>query len=279
MISSTTALMVVRSLGDFSVTIAGIPVESWRAGKARNLFQFLLFNRGHVVPRDRLYEVLWPDSEGDRSTSLKVAAHALRRILGTDEVSISYQDVGYLLRCEGVWIDIEQFESAIEAARAAERDGDTGRALAAHHRAITLYRGDFLDGETAHWADEQRQWARSMVLGSLNHLRADAMRRSDPGAVITWCRRILSIDPFLEEAYQNLFVVHGMLGELSQVRNWHDLCAQRLRDGLDTAPSHRTRKIFELALSGRLLGQEATARSAPEPAPAANSLQPFSLTA
>nr|BFE70727.1 hypothetical protein GCM10020092_040280 [Actinoplanes digitatis] len=170
------------------MTIAGTPVESWRAGKARNLFQFLLFNRGQVVPRDRLYEVLWPDGDGDRSTSLKVAAHALRRILGTDEVSISYQDVGYLLRCEGVWIDIEQFEAAIEAARAAERDGDPGGALAAHHRAITLYRGDFLDGEAVQWAEEQRQWARSMVLGSLNHLRADAMRRSDPGAVITWCR-------------------------------------------------------------------------------------------
>jgi len=272
---STPTTLVVRSLGDFSVTVAGTPVESWRAGKARNLFQFLLFNRGHVVPRDRLCQVLWPDSDGDRSTSLKVAAHALRRILGTDEVSISYQDVGYLLRCDGVWVDIEQFEATIEAARAAERDGDPGRALAAHHRATTLYQGDFLDGETASWADGQRQWARSMVLGSLNHLRADAMRRSDPGAVITWCRRILSIDPFLEEAYQNLFVVHGMLGELSQVRNWYDLCAQRLRDELDIAPSHRTRKILELALSGRLLGQEPAANSRPEPAPA--SLQPFSL--
>ncbi|MFI6160004.1 AfsR/SARP family transcriptional regulator [Micromonospora haikouensis] len=284
MLPNPPAAVTVRFLGDFAVTVDGVPVERWRAGKARNLFQFLVLNRGHVVPRERLYEVLWPDSDTDRSTSLKVAAHALRQILGScpggTGVEIVYQDVGYLLRCAEICVDAEEFEAAVDAAREAERTGDTGAALAAHHRAISLYQGDFLNGETADWVDEQRQWTRAMVLRSLHHLRADAMLRDDPRAVVTWCRRILSVDPYQEEAYQNLLVVHGMLGELGQVRSWYDLCVQRLRDGLDVGPTGRTRQIRDLALTGRLRGRRA---SAPRPAsprrPAARGLQPLSLTA
>lgn len=284
MLSNSSAAVTVRCLGDFSVTVDGAPVERWRAGKARNLFQFLMLNRDHVVPRERLYEILWPGCETDRSTSLKVAAHALRQILGGcadgSPVEIVYQDVGYLLRCTGMWVDTEEFEAAVDAAREAERAGDTGAALAAHHQAVGLYQGDFLNGETAGWVDEQRQWARAMVLRSLHHLRADAMLRDDPRAVVTWCRRILSVDPFQEEAYQNLLVVHGTLGELGQVRSWYDLCVQRLRDGLDVAPTGRTRQILDLALAGRLRGRRA---SAPRPVVdgrrGARNLQPLSLTA
>ena len=75
--------VVVRCFGAFEVYLAGEPVLSWHAGKARNLFQYLLLNRGRIVRRETLFAALWPGSSwSSAAKSLKVAVHAVRRTFG-----------------------------------------------------------------------------------------------------------------------------------------------------------------------------------------------------
>src|SRR5690349_15899341 len=72
----------VRSLGTFELDIHGSLVRRWQAGKARNLLQLLLLQRGKPLSKETLYQSLWPEAEwSSSSSSLKVAAHVLRRIL------------------------------------------------------------------------------------------------------------------------------------------------------------------------------------------------------
>jgi len=126
---TTDAAVTARFFGDFSVHVCGRPVERWRAGKARSLFQYLLVNRGRVVTRDKLYQVLWPDQEwSPTGSSLKVAMHGVRQVLhavDSDEpaVEIVNRDHGYLLKADDVWLDLDEFSSAIDTARAAELAG------------------------------------------------------------------------------------------------------------------------------------------------------------
>ncbi|SPE48314.1 DNA-binding transcriptional activator of the SARP family protein [Streptomyces netropsis] len=250
--------MEVRCLGDFSVTLQGAPVHRWRAGKARSLFQYLLMNRGRLMLREHLYEALWPGSEWTPgSSSLKVAMHALRRVLNTSAdqrpaVSIEYRDHGYILHAEHAWVDAEEMERDLERGARAERREETGAAIGHYRRAVALYRGEFLPGESADWAAEQREWTRASVLRALHRLRELALRAEDHGAATQWCRRILDIDSYQEEAYQTLMYVHGARGELSSVKSWHEMCARRLRQGLDAQPAPRTSRLLDDALSGRL---------------------------
>lgn len=250
----------VRLLGTFSLTIDGMPVHRWRAGKARNLFQYLLVNRGRVVLRDKLYEVLWPESTwSPSSSSLKVAMHALRQILNVQSdgtggygVRIVRQDFGYILHAEEIWVDVEEFESRVKAGKAADQAGDTDTAMAEFAEAMEVYQGDFLAGDSADWVIEQREWCRSLALRALDRLCADAEQRGDFGEVLQWCRRVIELDPYQEHAYQLLITVHGCFGELGAVQRWHDICVRRLRDDLSVQPSDETERIFRSAMRGEL---------------------------
>ncbi len=250
--------VAVRCLGDFSVEVGGEPVERWRAGKTRSLFLFLLVNRDRLVLRDRLNEVLWPGVEWSRnSSSLKVAVHALRQILnaglgpdGRPAVRIVHQDHGYLLQADGIWIDFEEFEGCFDAARAAEARGEEAAALHQYRRAMDLYAGEFLPGETADWVRGQREWTKSLALRVMDRLRADAFRRGEHAEVLAWCRRILDIDPYREETYRLIMHLHAGFGELGRVNSWYQLCVQRLRDELGVEPMAATRRVFDAAMRG-----------------------------
>jgi two-component SAPR family response regulator len=248
--------VVAHFFGDFTLQVNGRNVDRWHAGKARDLFQYLLVNRGRVVRRERLFEVLWPGNEwSPTASSLKVAIHSLRRILGdavTPLVEIVSRDQGYLLSTHDIWLDIDEFEMSMATGRSAEAHGDNTVALSAYRRVADLYTGDFLAAQTADWVDEQRQCYRAFALQALTWLRADALRGDDHAKIIDLCRRILDIDPYHEEMYQTLMTVHGRRGELGQVREWHRMCVRRLRRDLDLAPAEATQLIFTRAVHGEL---------------------------
>ncbi|WP_225821736.1 AfsR/SARP family transcriptional regulator [Streptomyces naphthomycinicus] len=254
------ATVEVRCLGDFSVTLDGRPVLKWRAGKARHLFQYLVMNRGRLMLREHLYEALWPGNEwSPGSSSLKVAMHALRQVLRTEEdragqaaVTIEYRDHGYILHADRVWVDAEEMEHHLERGALVERHGDSTSAADHYRRSVALYRGEFLPGETTDWVTEQRQWTRSTVLRALHRLRELALHDAEHAAATEYCRQILDVDPYQEEAYQTLMYVHGTRGELGSVKSWHDVCARRLSQGLDAQPAPRTRRLLDDALHGRL---------------------------
>jgi two-component SAPR family response regulator len=248
----------VNCLGRFSLDVEGHPVERWRAGRSRSLFQYLLVNKNKVVLKERLREVLWPHAEhAADSSSLKVAVHALRRTLagpagiGTEQLQVVYQDFGYLLRVkDSVWIDFAEFEELTAQARAAQARHDLDAAGRAYERAISLYRGDFLLGESADWVDEQREWLRGFVLRALEFLARRALEHGDLNRALDYYRRSLEIDPCREESYREIMLVHGRRGELGQVKRWYELCARRMRELLDTLPAPETDRVLVTSLSG-----------------------------
>ncbi|MEU5259623.1 BTAD domain-containing putative transcriptional regulator [Amycolatopsis sp. NPDC021455] len=251
--------VTVRCFGAFEVSLAGEPVTCWHAGKARNLFQYLLFNRGRIVRREKLYETLWPGAAPSAS-SLKVAAHAIRRTFAGHPLEIAGRAHGYRLVAEDLWLDVDEFDAALREAHAAESRGARAEAVACYRRAADLYAGDFLPGETGDWVEQQREYYRTRALYALGSLRADALRRGDDAEAVELCHRILEIDPYQEEVYQTLMVLHARRGELGQVRNWHRMCTRRLRHDLDTAPTETTSRIFARAVRGELRAPEFSAR-------------------
>jgi DNA-binding SARP family transcriptional activator len=261
MSTKTNSAVTVHFLGEFFLTIDGRPIERWRAGKARSLFQYLMVNRNRIVVRERLYEVLWPDIEWSAgSSSLKVAAHALRQVLrigdqsrGTSAadasaVRVVHRDFGYGLYADDMWVDIDEFHARFDEGRAADEVRDTAAAMCAYRAAMELYRGDFLAGERHSWVLEQREWHKAAALRVLERLRDDALQRGDYAELIRWCQRTLEIEPYREDTYQLLMWIHGRFGERERVKNWYQMCVQRLRCELDVEPTTDTHRVFSQAL-------------------------------
>lgn len=254
------ARVAIRCLGSFSIKVGDNPVQHWKTSRSRSLFQYLLINRNKLVLKERLYEVLWPHAtRSPSSSSLKVTVHTLRRILeahgdSRDRLRLAYQDYGYILRVDdGVWTDFIEFEKLAERAQTAKSRGNRSEAIHLYQRAIGLYRGDFLAGETADWVIEQREWLRSISLHALRYLSREALRQGESTAAATYCRRTLEIDPSDEDTYRTLMTMHAQRGELGQVKRWHALCTHRLREHLDVDPDEETNRLLVRALRGELV--------------------------
>jgi DNA-binding SARP family transcriptional activator len=256
--------VAVHFLGTFSLTVNGSTVRQWRAGKARNLFQYLILNKDQLVTRERLYDALWPEAEWAGGSSLKVAAHALRRVLqahpdrpGDTGIRILYRDFGYLIQVDDLWSDVEEFQRLVRAGLRADREGDAERTSTCLRQALTLYQGEFLEGETAAWAVEQREYLKSLALRALDVIRDEAEREDDFDELLQACRQTLGIDRYHEETYRVLMAAHGRRGELDQVRSWYELCSRRLREDLAVAPAQETEHALRLLVPGPRQGRPA----------------------
>ncbi|MEU2156229.1 BTAD domain-containing putative transcriptional regulator [Streptomyces sp. NPDC019396] len=247
---------VVRCLGGFSLELRGHPVNRWRAGKARELFLYLLINRGRTVDREELHAALWPDrNRSAGSSSVKVAKHAVHQILSGQQAAeeqpaaeIVFNEYGYTLKVHDAWLDFEEFERLCNEGHRAAARSDRITAAAYYRRALELHVGDFLPGESADWAREQQDWVRSLALGAADFLLQEALDRGELPEVIDVCRRTLDIDPYQEDVYRTLIQVHGDLGQLGQARSWYKLCSARMSNGLDIDVSPDTQRLFERVL-------------------------------
>lgn len=256
----------VRTFGEFELTFDDRPIERWRAGKSRCLLQFLLLRRGRVVPRAVLYESLWPDAPWSKdSSSLKVAAHMLRNILDSNQdqwppgpgpsLRLITREAGYLLQAEGVSVDFESFAQLADRAQAAQARHHRATSPALYSQAVSLYRGDFLADVDYDWAATHREWLRSRLLHALTFLTETAILGRDHAGVIHWCKQMLDAEPLHEETYRALILVHGHLGQLSQVHRWYRLCETRLRDHLQVVPQLATQRLYAQAVRGEYTGR------------------------
>jgi two-component SAPR family response regulator len=260
--------LLVYGLGRFDLVINSHSVSRWRAGKARNLLQFMLLRQGRIVSREVLYNALWPDKNASSdSSSLKVAVHMLRGVIGADRraarhsssICLETCDAGYILHTDNVWIDFEIFDRLIDDGHHAQARGDTAATASAFREAMELYQGDFLPNVGMDWADMHREWLRSRALLALEWLTVAELRADDKFAIIHWSKRTLEIDPYREEAYRALMHVHAQLGHLNQVRRWYDLCCTNLKAGLDLVPAPSTRELLAKAMRGDLVSSRRNA--------------------
>ena len=255
------AMVSVRFLGPFALAVQGREIDRWRAGKARSFFQYLTLHRGQLITRDRLNSVLWPDAEwGPASSSLKVACHAARSVVGAARTStepsesgirLLHRDFGYVVNFENLWCDLDEFQALVRSGLRHSAEGNGERAVADLEAAIALYAGDFLGGQHCDWVVEYREHFKSLAMRALDVLRTYAMARGDTSELIAISQRTLHIDPHHELTYQDLIREHGRLGEPERARSWFQLCARRLSRDLGIEPAPETRRaLYEVVSAG-----------------------------
>jgi DNA-binding SARP family transcriptional activator len=119
-------------LGPFQVELNGRALSSraWARPKDRAILQVLALEQGHLVPQDRLIELLWPDLSSEAATnSVHVAVSRLRRLLAaglSDETCgtslIRRESAGYSLIADpAVWVDLHEFRRLVDQGRDARR--------------------------------------------------------------------------------------------------------------------------------------------------------------
>lgn len=176
--------------------------------------------------RDALLVLFWPELDTEHARgSLRRSLHFLRRTLG-DNVIVGRGDEEIGIAPDAVWSDVLAFEEASEA-------GDLATAL-------SLYRGDLLDGfyiagapDFERWLDRERArlLARAARGGWTLAERLAAERHADAAARARWAA---SLTPHDDAAHRRLVSLLASIGDRvgreARIRRLREATAGGLRD-------------------------------------------------
>ncbi len=254
----------MQTLGPFRLWRNGIevPKQEWQRKKARQLLQFLVTQRGRMLDREEIFEMLWRDeSPVAAMRDFKVALNALNRVLEPGRPAdappafITRDESAYgLSTAADVWIDAEEFSHLVARAEVCQETDDT--ALELYRRALALYHDDYLkmDAPYEDWAIARREHLQTLYLRAADHLASGLLERHDDAArseAEKWCKDILARDRCWEHAYRLLIQLYGSRGDPVEARRTFDECVRILHADLGVAPSSATVQTLNQVVDNR----------------------------
>ena len=244
------------TLGPFRLYQDGHLVDDWHGSRGQRIAKYLLAHQQHPVPRERLMELLWPETDPEVGRrNLHQAVYSLRRTLRRrqpDLQHIVFENDCYCLNPElEVWCDSDEFERRIaEGARLARDDGLPAQAAAAYADAELLYGGDYLeDTPFEEWALARRDYLAARHTEAMHDLARLNLALGRVDEAIACARRLLVRETADEVAHQ--LIIRGQLaaGRRGDALRQYRSCAEAL-DRDTGRPALRDRGALRAAHGG-----------------------------
>src|ERR1051326_4132169 len=214
---------------------------------------------GRVLSRKKLSEQFWPEGDaGHGRAALRITLLQLRHMLGegagvspVPHLLITRDTLGLDLT-SALELDLHTFHKAWTSARSSAqtlaRPEETHRSLLARlQRAISLPRGEFMEGFSLRDAPAFDDWVRfqreywhlrtNEVFDRLSQMQFEA---GELETAIETVNRWLVLSPLHEDAYRRLMRLHFAAGDRAAALHAYDTCRARLSIGMQTEPTPET---------------------------------------
>ena len=215
---------------------------------------------GGPVRRDALLALFWPElGEEEARRALRQGLHHLRRVVGDDVIITAGDELSLderSFRCDAVAFDRLVGEGRFE-------------------EALTLYRGEFLDGfhvddvapELEEWVSRTRARLKRRASVAAWSAADAAMSTRQAERAIELGRRGCELDPDHEAGWRRLMVLYNQLGDrVGALRTYEEL-ANRLEREFEAKPAAETTALVErIRTSRRSAVPDPTASGAAAPA-------------
>jgi DNA-binding SARP family transcriptional activator len=243
-------LLSVHLLGQLKVRLDDVAVDHWLTGRGRSLFKYLVTHRDPWPRRELLMDAFWPEAAPAAArNSLNVAIHSLRRAFrdsaGVQPVVLedgTYR-LGPGLR---LWLDVDEFEQRVAAARRLEAAGDPAGAAADYERALALYQGDFLaDDPYEDWPVTTREYLLLAYLDVLDRLSGLYFGQHQYGACVALCRLLVARDLCREDGHRRLMRCFTRQGQPHLALRQYQACADALARDLGVDPDPATAELAQ----------------------------------
>ena len=187
--------------------------------------------------RDRLLALFWPDvDDAHARDALNTAVRFLRRELGRAAIANRGQNEIGIERTE-CWTDVSAFRSALDAGR--------------YEEAMSLYRGDLLDGFFTSGAGPFEQWLErtraQLRAGAAKAARALAEQRERDEkytTAVSCARRAVELSDGDERMLRQLLEMLERLGDRAGAVTAYEAFERRLATELETEPAAETRALI-----------------------------------
>ena len=245
----------ISMLGPFEVMRGEerIAEGEWKSKKALAVLKHMAANREkRLVPREVLMELLWPDSDPERSSkNLNMALTSLRKTLepaaprGKSAYIISSGESLYLEVGGGGWVDAELYRNKISEAKEAKAAGNHDLCLEALHEAEGLYRGDFLEEDLYEdWCRSERDRLKEEYLELLQDISNEYLGRCKHSEALRYVEKAIAADPGREGLSRNLMEICSKMGDRAGVERAFKRCSEYLRENFDVSPSRETEELY-----------------------------------
>ena len=242
--------IMVYSLGTFQVYRGDELIENWNGRKSALLFKYLVLHHNQPMRREALMEQFWPDTdEESQRNSLNVAIYGLRQALRNGDANFS--SVMFSQGCYAfspdlyLWVDYEEFLAHVNGGKKLEQQRQAQSAMQEYLQAEMLYQGAFLAEDLCEdWLAFHRQSLQDNYLSILHSLSGYYHERGDFAACVTTCKKMLEVDPCLEEAHRQLMACYDAQGQSFLAQRQYHLCKDTLERELEITPSGETTRLY-----------------------------------
>lgn len=222
-------------LGDLHVLWEGKPILPFPTRQTRALFAYLVTYRQRAHTRAELAGIFWGDFPENRAhRNLNTTLWRLRRALPDDNLLVEGDTIAFNPTTD-YWLDVAEFET--RCTRVFTMLDERTRNL---EKAVSLYRGDFLQGWYDDWALVEAERLRFLYLQALQGLTDCYQAGGDLVEALGCARRLLGVDPLKEDVHRQVMALHASLGQRETALAQFVTCEHILQEEIGIAPAPET---------------------------------------
>ncbi len=253
-----TTPLTITLLGTFQVNAGEHAITNFGADSARALLIYLAMHAETQFQRTFLSNLLWPNQpESETRHALRQALNRLRKAIGDQQADPPFLHITRTTLQfnphSAYHLDVNAFEALMNAVqRHPHRRIQVCRSC---HRRLTqaadLYRGDLLAGFSfdsflfEEWLSMEREYLHRQAIDAFYQLAAYHEQRSAFDLAQRYARRQVELEPWREEAHQQLMRALALDGQRSAALMQYQSCRQILAEELGLAPSSATENLRE----------------------------------
>ncbi|MCB0211875.1 MAG: tetratricopeptide repeat protein [Anaerolineae bacterium] len=239
-------VLTLKLLGPIQVEQEGTRLHGFRSQKTLALLGYLAAEQ-RPVSRTYLADLLWADMTATkRRDELRRALHNLAVLMPNcfrGDRRIVQFEVSTV--CQ---VDLLTF-----GALQAQAD------IAALTAAVALYRGDFMEDIYLHdcpdfemWLLAERELWRQKITQVLQNLITYHTHRGDYKSALNFTNRLLSFEPWHEEAHCHQMLLLARTGQRSAALAQYEICCRILAEMLNVEPAIETQRLYERIKASRM---------------------------
>lgn len=249
----------LRLLGNPQVQIDDETIAESRAKRIEAMLYYLAVEAQHSHRRETLVGLLFPDMPDDTArTNLRQTLRRLRNAIDDEQAEppfliASRESTQFNLACDH-FIDVARFEALLRGCEqhAGRRDFRCAGCMAQAAEATDLYHGPFLDGffledsaEFDNWLLSHRERLQQLALDALEELANYHEQRGDYVTAVPFARRQIDLEPWREEAYQQLMRLLAYLGKRADALRLYEKLREQLELELGVDPLPESEAIYD----------------------------------
>lgn len=217
----------------------------WRTEKTKELFAYLLHNRGRVITKDDILDTLWAEDTPDKAIKqLYNGIYYIRKAM--EEYGIGKQfitiDSNYNISLGDVEYDID----SLSGLRDKIKQGSTGEL----EEMNDLFAGEYLEKEDYAWAYASREEYSLLHQNLLMKLAVTYMERPEYEKAEITLLRAYELDPYNEAVTEQLLILYLKSDDKNKGIKHFRSYVKLLKEELGIRPSNKLIELYHTLCAG-----------------------------